>query len=94
MQLVPIHEGPSFSSKTEPFVDKDFGARLLDELSRAVDWVEPILQGTLSVPAVCNTPSAPQEHNQCAATRPPDGLDGTQGSDSVLAWAGQADAIR
>lgn len=59
MQLVPNdHEGLLFSSKMERLVEKDLGARLFGELSRAVDRLEPVLQGTFE----CNqwSPSALQ----------------------------------
>jgi hypothetical protein len=41
------HDGLCFSSKTEGLVGKDLGARLVGELSWAVDQLEPVLQGTL-----------------------------------------------
>ena len=50
------HDGLCFSSTTEGLVGKDLGARLFGELSWAVDQLEPVLQGTLSVPVVCNPP--------------------------------------
>ena len=69
MQLVSmIMTGLRSSFKTEGLVGKDLGARLLGELSWAVDQLEPVLQGTLSVPVVCNPLGAAVGHPACRDT--------------------------